>query len=116
MNNKAREEEGLKHIHEIMHVFIEGLASGVYTSVEDVQADACQYLAMEEAVKRLANWNENSSVNDLANIFDGIANSIAVRKQQEEEEKEWQEITEMPKMEEVAEALEVSNIGVEDAK
>lgn len=90
--------EGLQHIHNIMHVFIEGIAAGIYTNVEDAQEDARQYLAMEQAVEKLSKWNENSSVQDLANIFNGIQHSMEVQRAREEEEKEWKEIQTMPSM------------------
>ena len=98
--SKVRETEGLEKIHNLMHVFIEGLASGIYTDINDVQADACQYLSMEEAVKKLANWTEHSKIADLAEIFDGISNSMKVREEQEREEMELAEIRKMPTMDE----------------
>lgn len=89
-------DEGLEHIHRIMHVFIEGLAAGVYDSVDDIQADAKEYLAMEKAVEKLSNWNKDSSVEDLSNIFDGLSRSMDRQRAKVEEEKVWSEISEMP--------------------
>ena len=66
----SREAEGLKHIHNLMHVLIEGIAAGVYISIDDAQRDAQEYLTMEKAIKKLSNWNESSSIEELANIFD----------------------------------------------
>jgi len=91
-------EEGLQHIHNLMHVFIEGVAAGIYTDIEDAQEDARQYLAMEQAVEKLSKWNENSSVQDLANIFDGIQRSMEVQKAREKEDEEWRDIQTMPTM------------------
>lgn len=88
--------EGLKHIHNLMHVLIEGIAAGVYSSIEDAQLDAQEYLSMEKAVKKLSEWKEGSSIDELAQIFDGISNSIKVRKEEREREKEWAEIISMP--------------------
>lgn len=90
-----REAEGLKHIHNLMHVLIEGIAAGVYTSIDDAQRDAQEYLTMEKAIKKLSNWNESSSIEELANIFDGISNSKKVKEEREREEV-WAEITSMP--------------------
>jgi len=89
-------ENGLQHIHNVMHVFIEGLAAGIYDSVEDIQQDAKEYLAMEKAVEKLSKWDKTSEVDDLVNIFDGLSNSIAKRKEHEEEEKVWENINTMP--------------------
>ena len=86
----SHEAEGLKHIHNLMHVLIEGIAAGVYTSIDDAQRDAQEYLTMEKAIKKLSNWNESSSIEELANIFDGISNS------KREREEVWAEITSMP--------------------
>ena len=94
MNNN----EGLQHIHNLMHVFIEGLAAGVYESIDDVQQDAQEYLAMENAVEKLSNWTKDSSVEDLANIFEGLSNSMNTKKVRIEEEKEWKELMAMPKI------------------
>ena len=93
MNN-----EGLGHIHNVMLVFIEGIAAGMYTSLEDIQCDACEYLAMERAVEKLSKWNTNSSVQELAEIFDGISNSIMTRQEQKEMEQACQ-LDDMPKLE-----------------
>lgn len=90
------EAEGLKHIHNLMHVLIEGIAAGVYTSIDDAQRDAQEYLTMEKAIKKLSNWNESSSIEELANIFDGISNSKKVKEEEREREEEWAEITSMP--------------------
>ena len=73
-------DEGLEHIHNIMHVFIEGLAAGIYDSVDDVQQDAKEYLAMENAVKKLAKWNKTSQVSDLAEIFSMFLLALSPRK------------------------------------
>ena len=86
----SHEAEGLKHIHNLMHVLIEGIAAGVYASIDDAQRDAQEYLTMEKAIKKLSNWNESSSIEELANIFDGISNSKKVK------EEVWAEITSMP--------------------
>ena len=91
MNN-----DGMKHIHRIMHVFIEGLAAGVYDSVEDIQADAKEYLEMERVVQKLSNWKDTDNVDDLAQIFAGLSKSIETRKQKVKEEKEWADVMEMP--------------------
>lgn len=104
MNN-----EGFKHIHNLMHVFIEGIAAGLYDSLDDIQCDACEYLAMERAVEKLSNWNENSNVNDLAIIFDGVSNSIMSRKEREELQRMEQacQLDDMPKLEEVGDLINV---------
>ena len=86
----------MKHIHTIMHVFIEGLAAGVYDAVEDIQADAQEYLEMERVVQKLSNWKDTDNVNDLAQIFAGLSKSIETRKQKVKEEKEWADVMEMP--------------------
>ena len=91
----SRETEGLKHIHNLMHVLIEGIAAGVYTSIDDAQRDAQEYLTMEKAIKKLSNWNESSSIEELANIFDGISNSKKVKEEEREREEVWAEITSM---------------------
>ena len=85
----------MKHIDRIMHVFIEGLAAGVYDSVEDIQADAKEYLEMERVVQKLSNWKDTDNVDDLAQIFAGISKSIETRKQKVKEEKEWADVMEM---------------------
>ena len=92
----SHETEGLKHIHNLMHVLIEGIAAGVYTSIDDAQRDAQEYLTMEKAIKKLSNWNESSSIEELANIFDGISNSKKVKEEERERGKVWAEITSMP--------------------
>ena len=92
----SHEAEGLKHIHNLMHVLIEGIAAGVYTSIDDAQRDAQEYLTMEKAIKKLSNWNESSSIEELANIFDGISNSKKVKEEERKREEEWAEITSMP--------------------
>ena len=79
-----------------MHVLIEGIAAGVYTSIDDAQRDAQEYLTMEKAIKKLSNWNESSSIEELANIFDGISNSKKVKEEEREREEVWAEITSMP--------------------
>ena len=91
MNN-----DGMKHIHRIMHVFIEGLAAGVYDAVEDIQADAQEYLEMERVVQKLSNWKDTDNVNDLAQIFAGLSKSIETRRNKVKEEKEWADVMEMP--------------------
>ena len=91
-----RETEGLKHIHNLMHVLIEGIAAGVYTSIDDAQRDAQEYLTMEKAIKKLSNWNESSSIEELANIFDGISNSKKVKEEERGREEVWAEIASMP--------------------
>lgn len=93
MNN-----DGMKHIHKIMHVFIEGLAAGVYDSVDDIQADAKEYLEMERVVQKLSNWKDTDNVEDLTQIFEGLSKSIESRKKKVEEEKEWADVMEMPKI------------------
>ena len=90
--------DGLQHIHNLMHSFIGSIASGVYTSLDDVQQDAQEYLAMEKVVQKLSNWDENSSVEELSQIFSGLSNSINQRKVQMIEEKNWQQLMEMPKL------------------
>lgn len=97
----SREAEGLKHIHNLMHVLIEGIAAGVYTSIDDAQRDAQEYLTMEKAIKKLSNWNESSSIEELANIFDGISNSKKVKEEEREREEVWAEITSMPTLPEL---------------
>lgn len=76
-----------------MHILIEGIAAGVYTSLDDIQADAYEYLQMEKAVEKLENWTMTDKVEDLAKIFDGISNSMLRKKEQDKEEKEWSAIT-----------------------
>lgn len=88
--------EGLQHIHKLMHVLIEGIAAGVYTSKADIEADANQYLQMEKAVEKMSTWNEDSSVEELAGIFEGISHSMEEQKQKEEEKKSWRDIADMP--------------------
>jgi len=89
--------KGLEHIHRLMHVFIEGIAAGVYDSVEDAQQDAKEYLAMEKAVEKLSKWNKTSEVNELAEIFDGISHSINCKKEKAENEKAFS-LDDMPKL------------------
>ena len=91
-------EDGLSHIHNIMHVFIEGLAAGIYTDLEDIQADATQYLAMEQVVEKLSKWNKDSTVEELADIFDGIHHSMEIQKARQKELQEWEEIQQFPKL------------------
>lgn len=81
--------EGLQHIHNVMHVFIEGIAAGMYESLEDIQCDACEYLAMERAVEKLSNWNADSKIEDLENIFEGISNSMEAKRARQQEQNEW---------------------------
>jgi hypothetical protein len=91
--------EGLQHIHNVMHVFIEGIAAGMYESLEDIQCDACEYLAMERAVKKLSNWNADSKIEDLENIFEGISNSMEAKRARQQEQAEWASLLDdMPKL------------------
>lgn len=91
MNN-----DGLKHIHNVMHAFIEGIAAGVYQSLDDIQADANEYLMMEKAVQKLSNWNESCSVEDLATIFDGLSNSMKRKNEEKQLKEEWEETMQTP--------------------
>lgn len=90
--------DGKEHIQRLMHVFIEGLAAGVYDNVDDIQQDAKEYLAMERAVEKLSKWDKTSEVNDLVQIFDGLSNSLNKKREKLEEEQAWKEINEMPKL------------------
>ena len=91
--------EGLQHIHNVMHVFIEGIAAGMYESLEDIQCDACEYLAMERAVEKLSNWNADSKIEDLEHIFEGISNSMDVKRARQQEQAEWASLLDdMPKL------------------
>ena len=82
-----------------MHVFIEGIAAGMYESLEDIQCDACEYLAMERAVKKLSNWNADSKIEDLENIFEGISNSMEAKRARQQEQAEWASLLDdMPKL------------------
>ena len=90
--------EGLKHIHNLMHVLIEGIAAGVYSNISDAQVDAQEYLSMEKAIKKLGNWKKGDSIDDLAKIFDGISNSIKTREEEREREEEWASINTMPSL------------------
>ena len=96
---------GMEHIHNIMHVFIEGLAAGVYETVDDIQTDAREYLAMERAVEKLSKWDKDDTIEDLADIFDGISNSRKQKEAKEQEKKEWDSVLEMPKVQEEIETL-----------
>lgn len=95
-------EDGRVHVNNIMHAFIEGLAAGVYQSLDDVQRDALEYLNLEKAVVKLSNWKNSKdsldSLDSLAYIFDGLSKS---KKRKEEENKcrqEWEDINTMPKL------------------
>lgn len=90
--------DGTEHIQRLMHVFIEGLAAGVYDNVDDIQQDAKEYLAMEKAVEKLSKWGMTSNVDDLVNVFDGLSNSLNKKREKLSEEQAWEKIKEMPKL------------------
>lgn len=92
--------DGMEHIRNVMHVFIEGLAAGVYESIDDIQTDAREYLAMERAVEKLSKWDKDNTVEELADIFDGISNSKKQREFKEQEQREWDRVQEMPSVQE----------------
>lgn len=89
-------KDGAKHIQKLMHVFIEGIAAGIYDNLDDIQADACEYLNMERAVDKLSNWNKDSKIEDLAEVFDGVSRSMESRRHKAEEQKEWDDMMKMP--------------------
>lgn len=91
MNNEGKEK-----IAKLMHVFIEGIAAGIYESVYDIERDAKEYLAMEKVVDKLSNWKETDTVEDLAKLFDGVVSSAHVREHASKEKEEWNKIKEMP--------------------
>jgi hypothetical protein len=103
-----RENEGKEKIHKLLHVFIEGIAAGVYETVEDVERDAKEYLVMEKVIDKLSNWNVSDTVEDLAKLFDGVVSSEQTRKTRVEKKREWENITEMPKVEDVETLIEES--------
>lgn len=101
-----KENEGKEKIHALLHVFIEGIAAGVYETVEDVERDAKEYLAMEKVIDKLSNWNVSDTIEDLAKLFDGVVSSKQTRKARVEEKREWENVTEMPKVEDIEIFLE----------
>lgn len=93
--------EGKDKIHRLMHVFIEGIAAGVYESIYDIERDAQEYLAMEKVVDKLSNWKNTDTVNDLAKLFDGVVSSKQVRETNKKQKKKWDKIKEMPSVDEI---------------
>lgn len=80
--------EGSQHIQNLLYTLVEGIALGMYTSLEDAQQDAKEYLAMDKAVKKLEKWDpKKDKVEDLSKIFEGISRSMKIKEEQEEMDK-----------------------------